>query len=68
MAIHVNVVADILLPIEVIGGLGPPQLELKVAVTERLQVSRGVRRGVVVGIGRQGRNRNGIGERPPLIP
>ena len=67
VAIQVNVVANILLPIEVIGGLGPPQLELKVAVTERLQVSRGVRRGVVVGIGRQGRDRNGIGEGPLLI-
>ena len=60
-AVEVNVVTDVGLDIEIIGGLGPLDLHLGAAVakTVRAQIGRCVRRCVVIWIGRQG----GYGER-----
>ena len=67
--VQINIVADIRLRVEVIGGLGPQQLELGIAasITERSQVRRRGRWGVVVRIGRQGRDRERSAEWRPMV-
>jgi hypothetical protein len=63
-AVDVNIVTDVRLSVEIVGGLGPLNLHLSGAIqTVRAQIGGCPRRRVVVGIGRQGGDGNGIAER-----
>src|SRR5262245_36377152 len=58
-AVHINVIADVGLGVEVVGGLPPRQRHLKVAKTVRVDRSWNGGRCGVIGIGRQRRKRDG---------
>jgi len=63
-AVDVNIVTDVGLSVEIVGGLGPLDLHLGGAVnTVRAQIGGCARRSVVVGIRRQGSDGNGGAER-----
>ena len=64
-AVEVNVVTDVGLDVEIVDGLGPLDLHLGAAVakTVRAQIGGSVRRCVVIWIGRQGGDGDGVAER-----
>ena len=62
-AVEVNVVTEIGLGIEIVGGLGPLDLHLGAAVAKTVRAHTGcVRWCVVIWIGRQGGDGNGVAE------